>query len=319
MSLVIVESDRGALSDVSLEALTFGRGLPGGVEAVHVGPLPEGAAAVLAQHGVDVVHVALHDAFESYAAAASAAAVSQVVAASGASLVVAPGSPRGNEVLAHVAARLGAPMAANVIAVQSTSPLTVTRQVMGGAVLEDMSLEGPLAALSVAGHAVEAATASTPGAADVREFTPDVSPAHLRARVVRTEVSEEGADASRLAKARVVVGAGRGAGGPDGFGAVQELAELLGGVVGVSRVVTSLGWRPHSEQIGQTGTRISPELYIACGISGAIQHWAGCSSSQTILAINTDPDCPMVTRARYAVIGDMHEVVPAIVEELRGG
>jgi electron transfer flavoprotein alpha subunit len=95
------------------------------------------------------------------------------------------------------------------------------------------------------------------------------------------------------------------------------LTELLGGALGVSRVVTSLGWRPHSEQVGQTGSRISPELYLACGISGAIQHWAGCQSAKTIVAINTDPEAPMVTKADYAVIGDLHEVVPAIIAELR--
>ena len=107
-----------------------------------------------------------------------------------------------------------------------------------------------------------------------------------------------------------MVGAGRGAGGADGFDGVVELAELLDGALGVSRVVTSLGWRPHHEQIGQTGSRIAPELYIPCGISGAIQHWAGCSSSKTIVAINTDENAPMVTKATYAVIGDMAEVVP---------
>ena len=107
------------------------------------------------------------------------------------------------------------------------------------------------------------------------------------------------------------------AGGPDGFADLLELSELLDGSLGVSRVVTSLGWRPHHEQVGQTGSRVSPDLYIACGISGAIQHWAGMSSSKTILAINTDADAPMVTTAHYAVIGDLHEIVPAINEELR--
>ena len=104
---------------------------------------------------------------------------------------------------------------------------------------------------------------------------------------------------------------------PDGFEDLLELTELLGAALGVSRVVTSAGWRPHHEQVGQTGSRISPELYIPCGISGAIQHWAGCSSAKHILAINTDAEAPMVTRATYAVIGDLHEVVPAINEEIR--
>ena len=143
-----------------------------------------------------------------------------------------------------------------------------------------------------------------------------VSDADLRARVARTEPGEPDQSGS-LKSARVVVGVGRGAGGPDGFSEVLELTDLLGGSLGVSRVVTSLGWRPHHEQVGQTGSRVSPDLYVACGISGAIQHWSGMSSSKTILAINTDPDAPMVTKAHYAVIGDLHEVVPAINEELR--
>ncbi len=138
----------------------------------------------------------------------------------------------------------------------------------------------------------------------------------LLARVVSTGAKEVDQSDS-LKSARVVVGAGRGAGGPDGFGPVAELAELLGGSLGVSRVVTSLGWRPHHEQVGQTGSRISPEIYMPCGISGAIQHWAGCASSKVILAVNTDAEAPMMTKATYAVVGDMHEVVPAVIEEIR--
>ena len=103
-----------------------------------------------------------------------------------------------------------------------------------------------------------------------------------------------------------MVGAGRGAGGPDGFAALLELTELLHGSLGVSRVVTSAGWRPHHEQVGQTGSRIAPELYVPCGISGAIQHWAGCASSKGIVAINTDAEAPMMTKATYADGGDMH-------------
>ncbi len=120
-----------------------------------------------------------------------------------------------------------------------------------------------------------------------------------------------------LATARVVVGGGRGVGGPEGFAALEELAGLLGGVLGVSRVVTSQGWRPHRQQVGQTGTKISPELYLACGISGAIQHMAGCLSAKHIVAVNTDADAPIIAHAEYAVIGDLNEVVPALVEAIR--
>jgi electron transfer flavoprotein alpha subunit len=167
----------------------------------------------------------------------------------------------------------------------------------------------------MAGHAVEPQPADVASSPQVRVFAPQLADADLLAQVRSVEpVPTGGAD---LTKARVVVGAGRGVGGPDQFGDLLELAGLLDGVLGVSRVVTSLGWRPHHEQVGQTGTRISPDVYIACGISGAIQHWAGCSSAKTIIAINTDAEAPMVTKADYAVIGDLHEIVPAISEELR--
>jgi len=135
--------------------------------------------------------------------------------------------------------------------------------------------------------------------------------------VVRAEESATGGGGQSLASARVVVGGGRGVGGAEGFAPLEELADLLGGVVGVSRVVTSEGWRPHTMQVGQTGTKITPDLYLACGISGAIQHFAGCSGAKHIIAINTDPSAPMMTRADYAVVGDLHEVVPALIQALR--
>ena len=215
-----------------------------------------------------------------------------------------------------MATRLDVAMAANVVAAPTVDPLLVTRQVVGGAALEEMALPDRVAVLSVAGHACEAQPASSPVQTEQRSFVPTISDHDLAARVVRIEPTEAG-DTRGLTSARVVVGAGRGAGGPDGFAGLLELTELLGGALGVSRVVTSLGWRPHREQVGQTGSRIAPDVYIPCGISGAIQHWAGCQSARTILAINTDAEAPMVTKAHYAVIGDLHEIVPAVTAELR--
>jgi electron transfer flavoprotein alpha subunit len=120
-----------------------------------------------------------------------------------------------------------------------------------------------------------------------------------------------------LSTAPVVVGGGRGVGSPEGFAPLEELAEVLGGRVGCSRAVTNNGWRNHKDQVGQTGTRIAPTVYIASGISGAVQHWVGAMASKHILAVNTDPEANMVTKADWAVIGDLHEVIPAITAEIR--
>ncbi len=314
--LVLVEVEEGRASLVSREALTFARSLGAGdVHAVVVGAAPDATVADCRDAGVAVVHEAVDPALERYAAAAWAAVVEVAGRAARADLVVAPGTGRGNEVLAHVAARRGLQMAANVVSVTSLAPLVVERQVVGGAALERATVSSRVRLLTMAGHAVEPSPAAAPGEARVSSLAVAVDPRDLRAQVVRVERREKG-DSAGLSGARVVVGAGRGAGGPDGFAAVDALAERLGGAVGVSRVVTSLGWRPHHEQVGQTGSRIAPDLYLACGISGSIQHWAGCASSRTIIAVNTDPEAPMVTKADYAVIGDMHEVLPAVLDEL---
>ncbi len=316
MILVLVELEDGTANEVSLETIALARSL-GEPAAVVIGAVPDRDAltAELGTHGVATVHHAVGEAFDAFAGAAWAAALQEVVASTGAAVVTAGGTPRGGEVLAHLAARLDVPMAANAISV-SAAPFVVTRQVVGGAALEEMSLDQTPAIFTVAGHAWSAAPADAPTTPTWTELTPEIASADLVARVTATGQKEIDQSDS-LKSARVVVGAGRGAGGPEGFDPVSELAELLGGTLGVSRVVTSLGWRPHHEQVGQTGSRIAPEIYIPCGISGAIQHWAGCSSSKVILAVNTDPEAPMMTKANYAVVGDMHDVVPAIIEELK--
>ncbi len=327
MILVFVEPEGDDLAVLSQEALTFARAAgpttdsaDTGLHAVAVDPLSPAAMKSLAAQGVSVLHQAQDERLAAYSAPSWAAAVVDAARAASASVVLAGASPRGNEVMAHVAARLDQRMAANVTSVESGSTATgsaslvVRRQVMGGSALEELSLDGAPALLTMAGHAVEPVPADAPGAVEVAGFTPALTDADLVARVRRTvPVAAGGAD---LTKARVVVGGGRGVGGPDRFDPLVELAEQLGGALGVSRVVTSLGWRPHHEQVGQTGSRITPDVYLACGISGAIQHWAGCASSKTIIAVNTDAEAPMVTKAHYAVIGDLHEVVPAITAEL---
>ena len=262
MILVLVETDASGATEVSCETLTFARRLGSDVHALVVGDGPSGLVDLLGVYGVDAVHHAAGDAFTSYAAAAWAAAV--VAAAGDASVVMAAGTPRGNEIMAHVACRLDVAMAANVVAVDSASPLVVSRQVLGGSAMEEMRLDDSVAVLTVAGHACDPVPAEASTSPTVEPLDVAVSESDLRARVVRTEPGEPD-ESGNLKSARVVVGAGRGAGSADGFKDLLELADLLDAPLGVSRVVTSLGWRPHHEQVGQTGSRISPDLSSRAG------------------------------------------------------
>jgi electron transfer flavoprotein alpha subunit len=245
------------------------------------------------------------------------------------SAVVAAATDRGNEVLAHLGAITGLPMAANCVSASliTAGRCRLVRQRWAGSLLEDAELNAPVALLTVAADAVtgdavggDAAGGDAVGGDNSRavvpvsRYEPELADGDLLVRA--TESADRPAGVS-LATARVVIGGGRGVGGPEGFTMLEELADLLGGALGVSRVVTSQGWRPHRQQVGQTGTKISPELYLACGISGAIQHMAGCQGAKTIVAINTDPGAPMVAKADYAVIGDLHQVIPALIEALR--
>jgi electron transfer flavoprotein alpha subunit len=228
-----------------------------------------------------------------------------LIEAAGADDIVGPGTERGNEILAHVAAQLDLPMAANVTEVRGDE---VTRQRWGGSLLEEARILAERRLLTAAPFAFVPAEA--PAAETLR---PDVNGA---VQVVEHVAPETGGKIS-LADAKVVVSGGRGVGSSEGFAILEELAALLEGAVGCSRVVTSAGWRPHTDQVGQTGTKVSPDLYIACGISGATQHIAGCKGAKTLLAINDDPEATIFNHADYAVIGNLHEIVPAITAELR--
>ena len=185
----------------------------------------------------------------------------------------------------------------------------------GGSLFEEARLHAELPLLTVAPHSVPATTANGAGAPEIEAFTPALDDADLAVQV--SEHVDAVVSGVSLAEAKVVVSGGRGVGSAEGFGMLEELAGLLDAAVGCSRVVTSAGWRPHTDQVGQTGTKVSPDLYIACGISGATQHIAGCKGAKKILAINSDAEAPILASADYAVIGDLSEIVPAISAELR--
>ncbi len=318
--VVVVERDSDGVDELSLQALAFARTLAGGndLHALVVSPsvnLTQGLDEHLAEHGVSTLHVAEHDVFDAYAPVAIARAAVELVERIGPIAVLAAGSERGNEVLAHVGAILDLPFAANCTEATPGDPLRVTRLRWGGSLLEAADVHGTPAVLTVAPHVVSADTVADAHEAAVESFTPVLADSDLVVRVSERAQAQTGGVS--LADAKVVVSCGRGAGSAEGFGIIEELAGLLEGAVGCSRAVTMAGWRPHTDQVGQTGTKIAPDIYIACGISGATQHMAGCKGAKSILAVNTDPDAPILASADYAVIGDLHEVVPAISAELR--
>ncbi len=234
----------------------------------------------------------------------------------GADAVVAAGTERGQEIMASIGAATGLAMAANCLSASwlDDGVMQLSRQRWGGSLLEDAVLRGVPALLTVASDGVLAAQAEAEAPTTFHDVRAEAN--DLDRRVVVGEWIARGGGVA-LADARVVVGGGRGVGSEEGFAALDELAGLLGAAVGVSRVVTSAGWRPHAQQVGQTGTKISPELYLACGISGATQHLAGCRSAKHVVAINTDAEAPFLARADFAIVGDLSVIVPAISEAIR--
>ncbi|HEY5664422.1 MAG TPA: electron transfer flavoprotein subunit alpha/FixB family protein [Ilumatobacter sp.] len=312
--LVVVEHDRGTIAPASFEALTAARSLGGDVQALTIGSAADGLAGDLAAYGVSVVHQAHDDLLGDYGPEAWGEVVAQATTSLAPAVVMATGTDRGNEVLAQAAARLDLPFSANCTEFRLGDRFEMTRVRWGGSLLEDAALDAGVKLVTVAHHAVDAAAAAVPAAGTVNALAVTLDPSLART-LVRGRVEREAG--VTLATAPVVVGGGRGVGSADGFAPLEALAAELGGIVGCSRAVTNNGWRSHTSQVGQTGTRIAPDVYFACGISGAIQHWVGAMASKNIIAINTDPAANMVTKAGYAVIGDLHQVVPAITAEIR--
>ncbi len=320
--LVLLEHDRGQAVEATWEALTAARALADDL-AVEVHALVAGDAAKdlveeVGRFGGSVLHVADHELLADYGPDAWAVALRELTEELDPVAVLGVGTDRGNEVMAHLAARLDAPFVANCTSINAEADADgrwlVSRVQWGGSLLEDAALEADLKLVTMAHHAVVAEPADEAIDCELSSFEPELGPAEAVTVVRDRTVVTQGVT---LSTAPVVVSGGRGVGSSEGFDPLEELAELVGGRVGCSRAVTNNGWRPHSDQVGQTGTRIAPELYIATGISGAIQHWVGAMASKRILAINTDPEANMVVKADYAVIADLHEVVPAISAEIR--
>ncbi|HEX9097655.1 MAG TPA: electron transfer flavoprotein subunit alpha/FixB family protein [Candidatus Dormibacteraeota bacterium] len=319
MVLAFIEHVAGAPTMLSLEVLTMAgrlaRDMGSPLEAVAIGPKGATVPGILSSYGVSTLHMADDPRLAEYAPAAWAHTIAELADEVNPEILIGTASDRGGEVIAHVAARMALPMAANCTEIAPGDPFHVTRQRWGGSLLEEAHLEGRVKLLTLAPHALTAEASPSHTEVSTNRFAPVLDDKDFRVRLIPRVEADTGKIS--LAQARVVIGGGRGVGSAEGFASLEELAGLLGGAVGCSRAVTSLGWRPHSDQVGQTGTRIAPDLYVACGISGAIQHMVGCRAAKHIIAINTDPAAPIVAQADYAVIGDVQKVLSGVNAEIR--
>jgi len=318
--LAVAESRGGELRKVALEAVAAAKAVAsstnGEVHAILAGgPGIGGRAAPLAEYGADTVFVTEHEAFTSYNAESVAALVADRAATGGYRAVVLSASAQGRDLAPRIAAKLRVPLAADVLSLALAGDAVVVRHFgYAGKVIMTLRLAASPAVVSVRPGAIPAE--KVPGAGRVENAPPVGDPAS--ARVVVTETVRGDSRKLDLADAPVIVSGGRGLKAPENFRLVEELADAFGNAaVGATRAVTDDGWRPHSDQIGQTGRQVSPDLYVAVGISGAIQHLAGMRTSRTIVAINKDKDAPIFRIADYGIVGDVLEVVPALTAAIR--
>lgn len=313
--LIVTETHDGALRPATLELVTAALGLGKPVTALVPGAGLPSACEEVARTGVGRVLAVDSPALAGFTTDAYAVTVEAAIMASDPSIVLFAGTTSGRDLAPRLAARFAAPLAANAIALRMDGEaLVATRPVLGGKVQSDVRLEAPLVMASIGPGAFERAAGSG-ASAPIETLEVDFSGLANRVRVTGVATVDAGGGAT-LANAEVIVAGGRGLKEAANFALVEALASQLGGAVAASRAVVDAGWRPHQEQIGQTGKTVAPKLYIAVGISGAVQHNVGMQGSDHIVAINRDPDAPIFKLASFGIVGDLFEIVPELTKQL---
>ncbi len=313
--LVLAEQFEGSFRKMAYEALSEGRRLADALgeplTGVVLGSGVEAMAAELAKYGADKILVGDDSALADYTTDAYANVLCGIVKDHDPKILLLGASTRGKDLSARLSARLDTGLAMDCIALRvDGDTLVATRPMFGGKVLAEVAIQGTPQVAAIRPNVMEVVAA---------EKATAVEKVPVNIGAVKTKVLEKKLEAAAkvdLTEANIIVSGGRGMGGPD-FSLLEKLAEVLGGTVGASRSVVDEGWRPHSDQVGQTGKVVSPNLYIACGISGAIQHLAGMGSSKYIVAINKDPEAPIFSKADYGIVEDLFKVVPSITAEVK--
>ena len=310
----ITEQRDGELRKVSFEAVSEGRrvadGLGADLTAVILGSGIEGLAEELKKYGPDKILVADDAALADYTTDAYTNVLAELIQAADPAVIITGASAQGKDLSGRLAARLDAGVAMDCTAIKlDNGNLTYTRPMFGGKIVADVEIEGSPQIVAIRPNVMDAVENSK----DAVIEKPAVQVGDVKTRVV--EMKMETGDKLELTEADIIVSGGRGTGGD--YAAIETLATELGAAVGASRSAVDEGWRPHSDQVGQTGKTVSPTLYVACGISGAIQHLAGMSTSKYIVAINKDEEAPIFSKADFGIVGDLFEIVPAIAAEVK--
>jgi electron transfer flavoprotein alpha subunit len=311
--LVLAEHDGGEVKKVTVELLAAARRL-GEPSVVWAGGGAEEARARLAEFGAARVYVAGSADLAGGVVAPKAELLAMLVAEKSPAAVLVAGTAEGKEVAGRLAVKTGSGVLTDAVDVQAGPDGPVAEQPnFGGAITVHSVVTAGTPVIAVRPNSVAAEPAAGAAELEIVEFA--ASEAAKGARITEHAVAEKG-ERPDLAEAEIVVSGGRGTGSADGFKVIEELADALGAAVGASRAVTDAGWYPHAFQVGQTGKTVSPQLYVAVGISGAIQHRAGMQTSKTILAVNKDPEAPIFEIADYGVVGDLFKVVPQLIDEI---
>ncbi len=316
--LVVAEQRDGQLKRISLECLTaasqIADGLGGNVQALVIGAaLPSSIAEELGQAGANPVFVADDMALDVYATERYAQVAAQAIRQADPAVVLFGATAQGRDLAPRTAAKLGVGLASDCTRFElRNGDLVITRPIYAGKALAEVTLRSTPRMATVRPNTFPPA-ASAGAAFKVEPLSIDAGDAGAVVEAFHAKAGER----PELTEASTIVSGGRGMGGPENYAVIEALADELGAAVGASRASVDAGWRPHADQVGQTGKTVSPNLYIACGISGAIQHLAGMRTSKVIVAINTDPDAPIFKVADYGIIGDLFDVVPALREAIR--
>jgi electron transfer flavoprotein alpha subunit len=308
--LVLIDHVDGAPKKVSYELLTLARSL-GTPSAVVLGKGASTAAEKVAAYGAEKVYVCEAEELDSFLVAPKAAVLAQLITDAAPAAVLVPSNAEGKEVAARTAVKTGSGIITDAVGV--TPELVAEQPIFGGSVAVQSKVATGVPIITV--RANSTAPVEEAGAGAVSQVSATFSASDTMAKVVDRVIEQKGGRPA-LGDAAVVVSGGRGVGAAEGFGVVEALADTLGAAVGASRAATDAGWYPHQNQVGQTGQTVSPQLYIAVGISGAIQHRAGMQTSKTIVAINKDPEAPIFELADYGLVGDLFTVVPQLTEEI---